>query len=336
MLAAIERLTIGQRLGQGIHGLDSVVAVDAALSGRCTLQPITMEESTVTKERADLPAVDVLVSGAEILIDLGITLLHAQTYCGLLLRRKIFPDARELRTDFLFLRSGRGELQRKVEILKEVRLHEFLIDLREVAGWGRRGRGLFQVSGERLRFVTRLYLDYVRHVVRVEELSAKDHEGELRGGAEDLLDARSRRTLPIGAGDQVVTRVVATGPAADVPVVECVAVAQLYRVVTVLLDCRNRHHDRFGTQVRPQHGIRRVAVGCDDGCVLVCKDASFVVDLIERCFVLAGVLVHAILVHHRVVHHDRQTVDEAFFGDRFGFGGSHVRSTDGPQHRAAS
>ena len=33
-----------------------------------------------------------------------------------------------------------------------------------------------------------------------------------------------------------------------------------------------------------------------------------------------GVLVDAHLVHCRIVHHDRQAVDEAFFGDGFGLG----------------
>ncbi|MNM94848.1 hypothetical protein D3C81_1072670 [compost metagenome] len=49
------------------------------------------------------------------------------------------------------------------------------------------------------------------------------------------------------------------------------------------------------------------------------------VNVVERRLVLAGVLVHGIFVQGRVVHHDGQTVDVAFLGDGFRFGGSDVR-----------
>ncbi|MNC26154.1 hypothetical protein D3C75_742760 [compost metagenome] len=50
-----------------------------------------------------------------------------------------------------------------------------------------------------------------------------------------------------------------------------------------------------------------------------------VVNVVERRLVLAGVLVHGIVVHGRIVHHDGQTVDVAFLGDGFRFGGCDVR-----------
>jgi len=49
--------------------------------------------------------------------------------------------------------------------------------------------------------------------------------------------------------------------------------------------------------------------------------------LIERRLVLAGVFVDGVLIHDRIVHHDRQTIDESFFGDGFGFSRCEVRGT---------
>src|SRR5436853_6662069 len=88
VLAAVERLAIGQRLGHGIHGFGSVVAVDAGLGGGGSLEPVAVVKSAVAKERTDFPAVDVLLSGLEILLDLGFALLHARHHCRLLLLRE--------------------------------------------------------------------------------------------------------------------------------------------------------------------------------------------------------------------------------------------------------
>lgn len=52
-------------------------------------------------------------------------------------------------------------------------------------------------------------------------------------------------------------------------------------------------------------------------------------NLIEGRLELAGLRVHRELIHHSVVHHDRQTVDESFFGDGFGLGGRKVQGTGG-------
>ena len=68
VLTPVEVLAIGQRLGHRIHSLDGVVAVDASLGGGGPLQPIAIEEGAVTKERTDLPAVDVLLSSGAILL----------------------------------------------------------------------------------------------------------------------------------------------------------------------------------------------------------------------------------------------------------------------------
>jgi len=54
-----------------------------------------------------------------------------------------------------------------------------------------------------------------------------------------------------------------------------------------------------------------------------------IINFIEGRLELAGLLVHGELIHHRVIHHDRQTVDESFFCDGFGFGRREFRSADG-------
>src|SRR6185437_2530758 len=94
-------------------------------------------------------------------------------------------EASQFLTGRYFLGSGGSELERKIEIVEEVRLHELTVDLREVDG--RRGRGLLEKGREGLRFVTGLDLNHVRHVRRVEELGAIDRKRELRGGMENVL-----------------------------------------------------------------------------------------------------------------------------------------------------
>ena len=66
---------------------------------------------------------------------------------------------------------------------------------------------------------------------RVEELGAVGRERELRTGTEHLLDAGGRFAFPIGPNHQVVAGFIAGGAAADVTVVEGVAVAEHHRVV---------------------------------------------------------------------------------------------------------
>src|SRR5881275_483734 len=131
MLAAIEWLAIGQRFGHGIHGFGSVVAVDACLSGGRSLEPVAVIKSAVAKERTDFPAVNVLLSGLEILLDLGFAFFHARHHCDLLLLRessqveflsRFDAEAAQLFSDFLFFRTGGSELQDEGEVVKEAGL----------------------------------------------------------------------------------------------------------------------------------------------------------------------------------------------------------------------
>ena len=123
--------------------------------------------------------------------------------------------------------------------------------------------------------------------------------------------------LPVRSNHEVIAGVIASGAAADVAIVVGVAIDELNRVVAFLLNGRHRHHHRLSPQVQPQHRIRRVTVGRDDGRVLVGEDAGIVVNLIEGRLELAGVAIHGKRILDRVVHHDRQPVDEALLGDRF-------------------
>src|SRR5207253_82926 len=169
MFAGIERFAIRQRLGHGIHRLDRVVAVDSGLGGGGSLQPITVVEGAVAKERTYFPAVNVLLSGLEILRDLGFAFLHARDYCGLLLLRegsdvellsRFNAETGKPCADFLFLRLGGGELERESEVVKEAGLNHFLINLGEIKGRGCRRRGWFQILGERLNVLAGLDLDH--------------------------------------------------------------------------------------------------------------------------------------------------------------------------------
>src|SRR5205814_10164482 len=118
VLAAVERLAIGQRFGHGIHGFGSVVAVDAGLGGGRSLEPITFVESAVAKERTDFPAVNVLLPRLEILLNLCFAFLHARDYCGLLLLResseveflsRFDAEAGQFFSDFVLLRFSGSE-----------------------------------------------------------------------------------------------------------------------------------------------------------------------------------------------------------------------------------
>ena len=187
------------------------------------------------------------------------------------------------------------------------------IDLRR----GGRG-GLLQESGKRPRLVAGLNLLDVRHVAGIEELRADKRERERRRRSEDLLDPGGRSAFPVGADHQIVARLGPRGAGADIAEIVGVAVDQLDRVVAVLFDRRHRDDHRFGAQIQPKERVRGVAVRRDDCRILRRGDVVLVVDFVERRLELPRIPVHGELLHHRVVHHERQAVDEAFFGDVLG------------------
>src|SRR5271169_2484152 len=163
-----------------------------------------------------------------------------------------YADLGELVAYFLLVRRRWRELQRKVEILEEVFLHEFLVDLWE--GDGRRGRRrrLLQIGRKGLHLISGLDFNHVFHVARVEQLGPVAYQRELRGRLEYLLDARRSFAFPVGSDDQVVASLIAGGTAANVAVIICVAIDELNDVVTPLFYRRDRQHDRFRAQVPPQ------------------------------------------------------------------------------------
>src|SRR5439155_5324884 len=160
MFAGVERFAISKRLGHRIHRLDGVVAVNACLGGGRSLEPVTVVKSAIAKERTDFPAVNVLLSGLEILLDLGLAGFHSFNDGGLLLLResseveflsRFDAELGELRADLLFLRLGGRELEREGEAVKEAGLHHFLINLWEGECWCRGCGRLLRICREGLR-----------------------------------------------------------------------------------------------------------------------------------------------------------------------------------------
>jgi hypothetical protein len=146
-LEPVEDLAVSKRLRHWIDGLGSVVAIDAALGGGGTLQPVAAVELPASEQRSDFPSIYVLLSGSKILYNLLFAVFHPQSDFNLVRQRKILgveglsgadADARELGADFLFLRSGRRELQGKIEIFEEVLLYQLRIGLGKVNTRARR------------------------------------------------------------------------------------------------------------------------------------------------------------------------------------------------------
>src|SRR5262249_44333842 len=152
---------------------------------------------------------------------------------------------------------------------------------------------------------------------------------KLRGGLEYLLDRRRRLALPARSDDEVIARLVPGGAAADVAVVERIAVVEHHRVVALSVHRRHGEDDRFRAKVQPCHRIGRIAVGRDDGGVLIREDSMLVRYLVERRLPLARVPVDDVVVHHRVVHHDRKAVDKPFLRDRLHFANVRGRHAGG-------
>ena len=86
VLAAVERFALRIRAGKGIHGFHSIVPVDATFGCAGTHQPIAVVEGSVAKERADVPAVDVLHSAGQKLGDFVVARLHSLQDSGLVFR----------------------------------------------------------------------------------------------------------------------------------------------------------------------------------------------------------------------------------------------------------
>src|SRR6266550_4431372 len=228
-------------------------------------------------------------------------------------------NAGEFGADLLVFRRWWDELKGGVQILVEVFLDSPGASGEEIDLWRGRRRGLLEERGERLRLVSRLHPLYVRHVPGIKELSAEKSEGEGGRRGKDFLDPRRHLAYPAGANHEIVARIVAGGPAADIAIVIGIAVDQLHRVVAFLFHCWHRDHHRLRAQIHPDHRIRRVTIWRDDRRVFGGGDAVLVIDLVEGRLELAGLRVYGKLIHDRVVHDERQAVNESFLGDGLGF-----------------
>ncbi|MNY03370.1 hypothetical protein D3C86_1359840 [compost metagenome] len=121
MLAGIQRLAVAIGTRNGIHRLGGVIAVQTSLRGASTHQPVAFVERLVAEERADAPAVDILHSAREELVDLFVAGFHSEQDHGLVLEREIlefeapagaYADAGQLGPDLLVVCRWRHILQR--------------------------------------------------------------------------------------------------------------------------------------------------------------------------------------------------------------------------------
>ena len=185
MLAAVESFTGRIHAGKGIGGFHSIIPVETALGRGGPHQPIAAEESTVTKKGTNAPVVNIFHSAGQELLYFFIARLHAEHESVLLFWRELLEieglarpdtDAGECGPDLFLFRRWWNELEREREIAEEIFLNALTggreeIDLRR----GRR-RGLLEKRGKRLPFVSSLHLLHIRHILRIEELSAIDDE----------------------------------------------------------------------------------------------------------------------------------------------------------------
>src|SRR6266513_4337135 len=121
--------------------------------------------------------------------------------------------------DLLVFRRWWDELEGSVQILVEVFLDSLGGSRDEIDLWRGRRRGLLEERGERLRLVSRLNFLHVPHVLGIKELGAEKGEGEGSRRGKDFLDPRRHLAFPVRTDDQIIARIVAGGPAADVAIV---------------------------------------------------------------------------------------------------------------------
>src|SRR6266550_6098218 len=189
-------------------------------------------------------------------------------------------NAGESGADPLVFRRWWHELEGSVQILVEVFLDSLGGSRDEIDLWRGRRRGLLEERGERLRLVSRLNFLYVRHVPGIKELSAEKSEGEGGRRGKDFLDPRRHLAYPAGANHEIVARIVAGGPAADIAIVIGIAIDELDRVVAFFFHCWYRDHHRLRAKIHPDHRIRRVTIRRDDRGVFGGGDAVLVIDLV--------------------------------------------------------
>ena len=131
MLAGVDGFPPGIDTGHRVGSFNGVIAINTAFCRCGTLEPISVVESAIAKQRPQFPAIHVLQAGGKILVHLRIALFHGQQHRGLVFRRKILEfelparanaDAGEFAANVGGVRRRRDKLQRRIEILEKIRL----------------------------------------------------------------------------------------------------------------------------------------------------------------------------------------------------------------------
>ena len=126
--------------------------------------------------------------------------------------------------------------------------------------------------------------------------------------------------FPTWPGEQEAAAAIAGRSGADVVEVEGVVIDQLDAEIALLFDCRHGEHERFGTQVRADEGVKRVRVGRLDRLVRGREDVVWLFQIWFKGPLYSGfALSIAIGVLDAIIVHDREAVDIDVLGEGAGF-----------------
>ncbi len=179
--------------------------------------------------------------------------------------------------------------------------------------------GLAEKRRERLHLVASLHLLHIVDVTRVEELRAISWERQFGLRAKNLINARRRLAFPVRACKQEGPASIAGRARSDVGEVLRVVVDELDGKITIRLHGRHRKHEWLATQVRANHGVKRVCVGSLDRLVCGREQPCAIPDLVPWPLVLPVCAVHEVGVLDPVIIDNGETVDVGVPRDRAGF-----------------
>src|SRR3974390_231752 len=206
-------------------------------------------------------------------LDGGVAILHGRRDFELLGIRQLRrverkagadTDRGKLQADSYLFWDLRTKLQQEVQEPGELPFECVFGELWKFDGRRRGRRRSMRIGGQGLGSVSVLDLFDIGYVIGAEELSAEDQQAKLCVGLECAENAPWCSAMPSPTGDHVTASGVAGGARANVAVVEGVHVNELDRVVTVLGDLGDAENDGLSAQVRLQHGVGSIAVGCDN------------------------------------------------------------------------
>ena len=146
-----------------------------------------------------------------------------------------------------------GESQGEVEDLEKLRRGLLLISGKRrdpVNRWRRRWGGLVEKGRQRLNLVLALDLGDVVEVVRAEQLGAVQHKIQVGFRANHLVDTGGLIARPTRSCQQVIATCVTGRSGSDIVEVVGVSVDELQRVEPVVIDRRDRQHQRLSPKIR--------------------------------------------------------------------------------------